>query len=118
MLFRSLLRNPAIAWPHPCLYEFTGENYGSSVAKLVNTEPAKAEYHHVPWYAAVVQDGWKLIHYLKPGTGDELYDLKADPEELTNRIAAPEAKERLAELRVALKAELERTQAGFPAKPD
>jgi hypothetical protein len=45
--------------------------------------------------------------------GDELYDLKRDPDELTNRIAAPEAKERLAKLRVALKTELERTQAGF-----
>ena len=108
-----LLKNPAAAWPHPCLYEFTGHDYGSSVAKLVKAEPDKAIYNNVPWYAAVVQDGWKLIHYLKPGTGDELYDLKTDPDELTNRIAAPEAKERLAKLRVALMAELERTQAGF-----
>ena len=61
----------------------------------------------------MVQDGWKLIHYLKPGTGDELYDLKRDPEELTNRITAPEAKERLATLRMALKAELDRTHAGW-----
>ena len=108
-----LLKNPAAAWPHPCLYEFTGHDYGSSVAKLVKAEPDKAIYNNVPWYAAVVQDGWKLIHYLKPGTGDELYDLKTDPDELTNRIATPEAKDRLAKLRVALKAELERTQAGF-----
>lgn len=108
-----LLKNPAAAWPHPCLYEFTGHDYGSSVAKLMKAEPDKAIYNNVPWYAAVVQDGWKLIHYLKPGTGDELYDLKTDPDELTNRIAAPEAKERLAKLRVALKAELERTRAGF-----
>ena len=28
-----LLKDPAAAWPHPCLYEFTGENYGSSANK-------------------------------------------------------------------------------------
>ncbi|MBI5800525.1 MAG: sulfatase-like hydrolase/transferase [Verrucomicrobia bacterium] len=110
-----LLRNPAAEWPHPCLYEFTGHNYGSSVARLLAGEPAKAEFHDVPWYVAVVQDGWKLIHYLRPGVGDELYDLKGDPEELTNLITTPQHLGRLTKLRAALKAELERTQAGFAA---
>jgi arylsulfatase A-like enzyme len=108
-----LLRNPAALWPYPCLYEHTGEHYGSDVAKVVNRDPAAAGYHNVPWYVAIVQDGWKLIHYPKPGVGDELYDLRNDPEELTNRIAAPGQKERLAKLRAALTTELERTQSGF-----
>lgn len=108
-----LLRDPSAAWPHPCLYEFTGHDYGSNVAKLVRGNPETAAYNNVPWYVAVVQDGWKLIHYLKPGTGDELYDLQADPEELTNRFSALEAKDRLTRLRTALQAELARTQAGF-----
>lgn len=109
----GLLRRPEAAWPHPCLYEFSGETYGSSVASRVNTEPGQAEYHQVPWYTAVVQDGWKLIHYVQPGVGDELYDTNRDPEELENRIGVPEAAERLAGLRKALRSELERTQAGF-----
>ncbi|MFA6545495.1 MAG: sulfatase/phosphatase domain-containing protein, partial [Limisphaerales bacterium] len=111
-----LLKNPAAAWPHPCLYEFSGDVYGSNVSRFLKSEPTAAAYHNVPWYAAVVQDGWKLIHYLKPGVGDELYDLKADPEELTNRIATPEAGEILSKLRVALDTELERTQGGFTAR--
>ena len=108
-----LLRNPATSWPHPCLYQFTGEHFGSNVAKIVTGEPAAAVYHDVPWYVAVVQNGWKLIHYLKPGVGDELYDLANDPEELSNRIGLPGSAARVAPLRAAVKAELERTEAGF-----
>jgi arylsulfatase A-like enzyme len=109
----ALLQNPSAPWEAPCLYQFTGEIFGSRVSKLVNTEPGKAEYHAVPWYTAVVRDGWKLVHYLKPGVGDELYDLEQDPEELANLISQPESRKRLETLRTALHAELQRTQAGF-----
>ena len=64
-------------------------------------------------YKAGVQDSWKLIHYLQPAVGDELYDTAADPEELHNRISVPDAAGRLADLQRALGAELDRTRAGF-----
>ena len=40
----------------------------------------------MPWYTAVVHDGWKYIRYLQPGVPEELYDLATDPEELKNLI--------------------------------
>jgi arylsulfatase A-like enzyme len=107
-----LLKNPNASWPYPCLYEHLGEHYGSDVFKVMNTNPAEAEYHKVPWYVAVVQERWKLIHYLKPGVGDELYDLQTDPEELTNAIAQPTNMERLTRLQASLTSELRRTGAG------
>lgn len=113
-----LLKNPAAPWPHPCLYEHTGHHYGSDVVKTLRDEPNAAVHNNVPWYVAVVEEGWKLIHYLKPGVGDELYDLKNDPDELINHITTSEHKGRLMKLRVALKSELERTQAGFGALAD
>jgi arylsulfatase A-like enzyme len=101
--FTPLLRDPTAAWPYPCLYEHTGESYGSE----------KAEHQNVPWYDAVVQDGWKYIHYLRAGEIEELYDLRKDPEELTNLAAAPEQQERLEKLRAALLSELHRTDASY-----
>ncbi len=109
----ELLREPAGAWPHPCLYEFSGDRYGSDVARIVREQPAAATYHDVPWYVALVQDGWKYIRYLEPGVGEELYDLRSDPEELTNVVAAEANMARLAGVREAMNAELKRTEAGF-----
>ena len=106
-----LLKEPAAAWPHPCLYEYTGHDYGSDVAKVLAETPAEAVYQKVPWYTAVVKDGWKYVRYLKPGVGEELYDLRADPRELTNRAANAEQAGRFAELRQAMAAELRRANA-------
>jgi arylsulfatase A-like enzyme len=108
-----VLRAPTADWQAPCLYEFTGEIFGSRVAELANAQPEKAEYHAVPWYTAVVHRGWKLIRYLKPGVGEELYDLQNDPEELHNLANKPESGGRLGQLRVTLDSELKRTKAGF-----
>jgi arylsulfatase A-like enzyme len=106
-----LLKDPAAAWPHPCLYEFTGEHFGSDVATMLKDKPAKAIYQKVPWYTAIVRDGWKYIRYLQPGVPEELYDLNADPDELKNVIAEPKHADQLARLRAALAAELKRTAA-------
>ena len=106
-----LLKDPQAKWPHPCLYEFTGDHYGAEVAKVLQEDPKKAVYHAVPWYTAVVLDGWKYVRYLQPGVGEELYDLGTDPEELKNLIADPRHAARLAELQAALAAELKRTAA-------
>lgn len=109
----DLLQHPQASWAHPCLFEYTGDVFGNSVARKVTDTPASAEHHHVPWYTAVVQHNWKLIHYLQPGVGDELYNLAADPEELDNRILSTDATGRLADLRKAMQNELKRTRAGF-----
>jgi arylsulfatase A-like enzyme len=107
-----LLKDPAAAWPHPCLYEYTGHDYGSDVARILKDRPNEAIYQKVPWYAAVVHEGWKYVRYLRSGVGDELYDLRSDPEELTNLAAEARHAPRLKKLREALAAELRR--AGAP----
>jgi arylsulfatase A-like enzyme len=108
-----LLKDPAAEWPHACLYEHTGHDYGDDVAKVVTDKPQEAIYQRVPWYTAVVQGGWKYVRYLQPVVPEELYDLGADPDELTNLIGEPKHAGRLARLRAALAAELQRT--GAPA---
>ncbi len=106
-----LLRNPAADWPHPCLYEHTGHDYGADVAKVLQKNPKAAIYQKVPWYTAVVHGGWKYVRYLQPGVPDELYDLGSDPEELKNLAGEPTHAQRLGRLRAALAAELKRTAA-------
>jgi arylsulfatase A-like enzyme len=115
-----LLKNPAAPWPHPCLYEHTGHDYGDDVTKVLKADPKEAIYQKVPWYTAVVRDGWKYVRYLQPGVSDELYDLTTDPEELKNLVADAKHADKLAALRAALAAELNRTAAAaelMPPKP-
>ena len=71
----------------------------------------RAIYQKVPWYSAVVHDGWKYVHYLQPGVPEELYDLGSDPDELRNLVGEPKHAEHLRRLRAALAAELKRTAA-------
>jgi arylsulfatase A-like enzyme len=106
-----LLKDPAAAWPHPAVYEHTGHDFGGDVAKVLKADPKGAIYQKVPWYAAVVQGGWKYVRYLQPGVPEELYDLGSDPEELKNLAADPAQAAKLAALRRALAAELKRTAA-------
>jgi arylsulfatase A-like enzyme len=106
-----LLKDPSAKWPYPVLYEHTGHDYGDDVKKVLESDPKGAIYQSVPWYTAVVQDGWKYIRYLQPGVPEELYDLNADPEELKNLAGEAKHAERQAALRRALAAELKRTAA-------
>jgi arylsulfatase A-like enzyme len=106
-----LFKDPAAKWPHACLYEHTGHDYGDDVAKVLQQDPKTAIYQRVPWYTAVVQDGWKYIRYLQPGVPEELYDLGSDPEELKNLFGEVQHTERLARLREALATELVRSAA-------
>src|SRR5262249_30997616 len=106
-----LLKNPTADWPHACLYEHTGDNFGDDVAKVLKENPKRAIYQKVQWYTAVVQDRWKYIRYLQPGVPEELYDLAADPEELKNLSGEPKHEKRLGRLREALASELKRTAA-------
>jgi arylsulfatase A-like enzyme len=106
-----LLKDTAAAWPHPCLYEHTGEHYGDDVGKLLAADPKKAIYQKVPWYTAVVHDGWKYIRYLQPDVPEELYDLRSDPGEMKNLIDDPTSAAKLTSLRTTLASELKRTKA-------
>ena len=114
-----LLENPQAAWPHAALYEFTGDQYGSDVTRVVTKTPQEAAYNNVPWYVALRKDRWKYVRYFTPGETEELYDLQKDPEELTNLADQPDQAQTLRSLRKLALAELLRTEAQFAHKlPD
>ena len=108
-----LLEKPDTAWPHACYYEHMGNEYGAKVSQTILTGAKQDNHQGVPLYSAVVQDHFKLVHYLDGQSGEELYDLTNDPEELKNLIAEPAHAERITKLHEAMKAELKRTEAGF-----
>ena len=64
-------------------------------------------------FRAVRTPSHKLIVWKDPKKGEELYDLQADPAEAHNRIADPQAKAILADLRGRLRSWMERN--GDPA---
>jgi arylsulfatase A-like enzyme len=109
-----LLTDPELAdWPHACLYEHTGQKYGSDVTDVLKAGGKEAVHNNVPWYTALRHGRFKYIRYLQPGNIDELYDLETDPEELTNLAGTPEHARHVADLRAKLTAELRRTGADF-----
>lgn len=109
-----LLRNPEHAeWANPCLFEGTGDQFGSAVDKVVRESPKDAVHHNVPWYAGLNDGRFKYVRYLAAGMAEELYDLKQDPEELRNLAQTPEYQADLQRLRIAAISELKRTRAGF-----
>jgi len=108
-----LLKDTAAPWPHACLYEHMGNEYGATVTHTIVTGGTQDNYQGVPLYTAVVRDSFKLIHYLDRASGEEFYDLKHDPEELKNLIHDPAQADRILALRKEMKAELMRTEAGF-----
>ncbi|MFA6543317.1 MAG: sulfatase [Limisphaerales bacterium] len=57
---------------------------------------------HKMGYQAVRSERWKLIHYTELPGMDELYDLEADPYELKNRAADPQARDELGRMKSAL----------------
>lgn len=111
--FTPLLQNPAAPWPHACYYEHMGNEYGARVSETIHTGRTQANFQGVPLYSALVRDHFKLVHYLDGKSGEELYDLTRDPEELKNLIADPQQASRIASLRAEIRQELERTEAGF-----
>lgn len=109
----AFLARPETGWVHPCLYENMGSEYGSVARQAVLKGEEQARNKDFPRYVAVVHKGWKLIGYLDGKSGEELYDLKSDPEELKNLASAPENAGKLKEMRAVLRSELTRTEAGF-----
>lgn len=113
-----LFKDPSSKWEHPVMYQHVGHDFGDDVAKVLKDDPKKAIYQKVPWYNAVVQDGWKYIRYMQPGVKDELYHLSKDPEELTNLAGDEKQGDKLNTLRQALTAELKRTNAPLEMIPN
>jgi N-acetylglucosamine-6-sulfatase len=92
--FVPLLREPAGEWRKAMLAEYFLEKVGP----------------RFPNWQAVRTDRWKYIHFPTLDGMDELYDLAADPAEMTNRIHDPAAQTTLKELRGELKTLLEATR--------
>ena len=112
-----LLQKPDAGDGRPCFYEHMGQRYGKDVKGILAGEKDKGGDKNFPAYVAVVQEGFKFVHYLLREHGEELYDLGADAAELHNLIGDPAHSARIEKLRAALVAECKRTEAPFELAP-
>jgi arylsulfatase A-like enzyme len=112
-----LLQKPEARDDRPCFYEHMGQRYGRDVKRILEGATDEGGDKGFPAYVAVVQGGFKLIHYLVREHGEELYDLGADAAELHNLIGDPAQSVRIGTLRAALIAECKRTEAPFELQP-
>lgn len=105
-----LLQQPNTEWPHTTMLTATGRTYGSDTDQIPTGEAVL--HNGVPWYVLIREGRFK---YIRPLIHDleELYDLKADPEELHNLAVNPRYRRRLERMRAAAIQELKRTKAGF-----
>ena len=106
-----LLKNPNQAWEHPVLTVMTGESYGSDTDEVPTDPKVLYRSASVPWWISLVQGDYKYIRTLVEGEVEELYNLKDDPEELTNLALKESHRERLAAMRNAAVRELRRNGA-------
>lgn len=63
----------------------------------------------MPWWVSITDGRYKYIRNLTPGEIDELYDIKADPEEVTNLAGQPAFDKVRKDMRAKMDAELRRT---------
>ena len=110
MILSSLLADPKTDWSHPVLTTLTGRKYGSDTDDVPATFEEQA-IGGVPWWVSLRQGKYKYIRTLLEGEPEELYDLQADPSELTNLAHAAAYRKTLAQFRQATIAELRRTGA-------
>ena len=70
----------------------------------------------MPWWLFLRQGKYKYVRNLVADEVEELYDLEADPGELTNLAVDPARRNLLADYRARLAAALKRTDAGLVDK--
>jgi arylsulfatase A-like enzyme len=106
-----LLKNPSAAWPHPTLMPYTGHHFGADTDAI----PKGNDVYHsgVPWYLMLTEGRFKYVRTLIANETEELYDLQADPDELTNLALGMKNSATLEKFRAATVAELKRTHAGM-----
>ncbi|MBS0209379.1 MAG: sulfatase-like hydrolase/transferase [Planctomycetes bacterium] len=108
-----LLRDPERATlEQPMLMSHTGDTYGSNTRDASTTVRSTGQ-GNVPWWVMVRDGRFKYIRTLVAGEPEELYDLDADPEELTNLAGRAEQASQLETMRAKLIAELRRTDCPF-----
>jgi len=105
-----LLKNPEAKWPHTTLLPFTSDQFGAD-CDVVPSPPGNRHKTGIPWYLMLAQGRHKYIRTLEANEPEELYDLLADPEELTNLASEPLHAATVKKLREAAIAELRRTGA-------
>ena len=107
--------DPNAAWEHPALVSFTRPIWGQATRDIPTyPEILTAGNRTIPWYVSLSQgDRYKYIRTMVQGDMEQLYDTKADPEELVNLALDPGYKDLLHKMREATIAELKRTDAPF-----
>ena len=109
-----LLSDPAAKWDHPAMVVHTAKQYGDDTNNVPEKDDPRM-YHGpgVPWYIMLMQGRYKYIRTLIEGEVEELYDIEAEPDEVSNLALAADHRERLVQFRAAAIAELRRTRAGM-----
>jgi arylsulfatase A-like enzyme len=105
---RQVLENPDLSWDHPVLQIQTAYKFGEDTYTLPEA-PEDRELIGVPWWISITEGRYKYIRNLTPGEIDELYDLNADPEEVTNLAGKPAFDKVRNDMRAKMDAELRRT---------
>jgi arylsulfatase A-like enzyme len=110
--FTARLKQPEVAEePRPLLLEEMGEMFGADTSPIPTDEHL---YHgDVARWVAIRYGKFKYIRTLVAGEMEELYNLEADADELTNLALKREYRSLLADLRGKCVAELRRTKAPF-----
>jgi arylsulfatase A-like enzyme len=105
-----LLKDSDAEWKHATLLPFTADKFGSD-CDTVPAPPGNRHKSGIPWYLMLVEGRHKYVRTLEANEPEELYDLQADPDELTNLALNPQYAATVEQLRAAVLAELRRTDA-------
>lgn len=108
-----LLRDPEDpSWDQPTLFEHTGQDYGSAVTRAL-ASGKRVAHSGVPYYAALRHGDLKYVRYFGGAEPEELYDLRTDPDELTNLAGDARYRDALEKYRAQLLDQLRAADAGF-----